>query len=79
MKMCRYLNPRQVQWASHCIVDGTLRVTNPTEKTLARLGYMPLVDSERGDAVPGMVQVARYCVKNGVVLRSWVYEKEESL
>ena len=79
MKMCRYLNPRQVQWASHCIVDGALCITNPTEKTLARLGYMPFVDRERGDDAPGMVQVACYSVKNGVVFRSWVYEKEESL
>lgn len=79
MKRCKYLNENQVQWVPGCLIAEGYCITNPSEETLERFGYSELVDSPRNPERSGMVQRAHYQLSGNKVLRTWYYEKEESL
>lgn len=74
---CKYVDAHSVIWLRNPLREGNVVYSNPSDELLLSLGYLPLEDSPRREALAGYVQVASYRVEEGRIIRTWNYEKEE--
>lgn len=77
MKRCKYISESQVCWLRNPLREDGRVFCNPTPAELDRLGYFPLIDSPRGVARKGFVQLPHYRLEGERVVRTWVYEQEK--